>query len=170
MPARERSAGMADDEREQRSWLADTLGRRRRAALDESLSRQLEQLEQGPLERLGALVHLVVGELRSAQRRLSEQAVDMRTLQQTVAALAERVEQLEGRVRAETAPAATTEGHLLLLSTPAGYRLVAHDGAPPAPGEPVVHGRAVYRVLRAGRSPLPDDPRRCVLALPSERG
>jgi hypothetical protein len=160
---------MADDEREPRGWLADTLGRRRRAALEETLFRQLDELEQGPLERLGSLVHLVVGELRSAQRRLTEQAVDLRTLQETVAALAERVGELEGRVRAGAAPAATTEGHLLLLTTPAGYRLAARDGAPPRPNEPVVHEGVVYRVLRAGRSPLPNDPRRCVLALPASR-
>lgn len=160
---------MADDEREPRGWLGEALGRRRRAALEETLFRQLDELEQGPLERLGSLVHLVIGELRSAQRRLTEQAVDMRTLQETVAALAERVEQLEGRVHAETAPAATTEGHLLLLSTPAGYRLVARDGAPPPANEPIVHEGIVYRVLRGGRSPLPGDRRRCLLALPSSR-
>ncbi|HEY6055870.1 MAG TPA: hypothetical protein VIU86_18210 [Gaiellaceae bacterium] len=158
---------MADDEREPRGWLAETLGRRRRAALEETLFRQLDELEQGPLERLGSLVHLVIGELRSAQRRLTEQAVDMKTLQQTVAALAERVEQLEGRVRAEAEPAATTQGHLLLLTTPDGYRLAAREGAPPLPNEPVVHDGVVYRVLRGGRSPLPGDRRPCVLALPS---
>ena len=109
---------MADDEREPRGWLAETLGRRRRAALEETLFRQLDELEQGPLERLGSLVHLVIGELRSAQRQLTEQAVDMKTLQQTVAVLAERVEQLEGRVRAEAKPAAFARHGALELALP----------------------------------------------------
>ncbi|HSP71295.1 MAG TPA: hypothetical protein VLN26_02940 [Gaiellaceae bacterium] len=159
---------MEQDEREPRGWLAETLGWRRHAALEETLFRQLDELEQGPLERLGSLVQLVIGELRSAQRRLTEQAVGMRTLQNTVAALAERVEQLEGRVHAEAPPAAATQGHLLLLTTPAGYRLVARDGAPPKPDDPIVHEGVVYRVLRGGRSPLPGDGRPCLLALPSK--
>lgn len=159
---------MTDDEPEPRNWLGDALGRRRRAALEETLFRQLEELEQGPLERLGALVHLVIEELRAAQRRLTEQALDLRDLRQTVATLAERVEQLETAGPAATAPSpAAAEGHLLLLSTADGYRLASRDGPPPPPGAPVDHEGAVYIVLRSGSSPLPGDRRPCLLALPS---
>lgn len=144
-----------------RGWLGDALGRRRRAALEETLFRQLEELEQGPLERLGSLVNVVIGELRAAQRRLSEQAADVGGLREAVAILAQRVEQLEGRPSAE--PAA---GHVLLLATAEGYRLLEADGPAPRPGEPIHDDGRAYRVLRPGRSPLPGDRRPCLLALP----
>lgn len=152
---------MTGEEREPRGWLAETLGLRRRAALEQTLFRQLEELEQGPLERLGALVNLVVDELRSAQRRLTEQAANLRALERAVAVLSERVEQLEARPGAS--PAA---GHVLLLSTAEGYRLLEADGAAPRPGAAFVHEGVVYRVLRGGASPLPGDRRPCLLALP----
>ena len=52
-------------------------------------------------------------------------------------------------------------GHVLLLSFPDGYRLVARDGPPPARGD-VLHSReSDFAVLRLGPSPLPGDWRRC---------
>jgi hypothetical protein len=152
---------VTEEERETRGWLSDALGRRRRAALEETLFRQLEELEQGPLERLGALVNLVIGELRAAQRRLTEQAVDLGALREAVSILAGRVEQLEGRPASD--PAA---GHVLLLTTADGYRLVEREDAAPRPGKPLVHDGRAYRVLRPGPSPLPGDRRPCLLALP----
>lgn len=152
---------MSEGDRDRGGWLSDALGRRRRAALEETLFRQLEELEEGPLERLGALVNLVIGELRSAQRRLTEQAVDLGALREAVSILAERVQQLEGRPAAH--PAA---GYVLLLTTAEGYRLVARPGTAPPPGEQVVEEGRVYRVLRPGASPLPGDRRPCLLALP----
>jgi hypothetical protein len=147
---------------ESRSWLPDALGRKRREALEDTLFRQLEQLEQGPLERLGELVGRVLGDLREAQRRLAEQATALRTLQTAVAELTARVERVEALPA--PAPAPVVNAHLLLLSSAEGYRLVERDGSPPAPGEVVDVDGAAWQVLRPGGSPLPDDPRRCLLA------
>jgi hypothetical protein len=142
-----------------RGWLAEALGRRtHRPALEQTLFHQLDALERGPIEQLGELVRAVVDELRLAQQRLQEQAADLRALKATVAALSSRLD-------AVTAPAPepepVPEGHVVLRSTPDGYRLVERAGPPPAPGE-LVDG---FQVLGRGRSPLPDDRRPCVIAL-----
>jgi hypothetical protein len=53
-------------------------------------------------------------------------------------------------------------GHVLVVGSPVGYRLMERDG--PAPGCDAaveVDGRP-YGVLRLGPSPLPGDRRRCV--------
>ena len=148
-----------------RGWLADAIGRRtHRPALEQTLFHQLDALEKGPLEQLGELVRAVVDELRLAQQRLNEQAADLRSLRATIAALNARLDGVEARVpEAEEPPAPPEpEGHVVLLATSDGYRLVERPGPPPAPGE-LVEG---YRVLGRGRSPLPDDRRPCVIALP----
>ena len=144
-----------------RGWLAEAIGRRtHRPALEQTLFHQLDALEKGPLEQLGELVRAVVDELRLAQQRLNEQAADLRALKSSVATLTRRLDGLSTPAAAPPEP--EPEGHVVLLSTPDGYRLVERDGPLPAPGE-VVDG---YRVLGRGRSPLPGDVRPCAIALP----
>ena len=153
-----------------RGWLADAIGRRaHRPALERTLFHQLDALEKGPLEQLGELVRAVVEELRLAQRRLSEQAADLRSLRATVVALTARLEGVEARVpEAEEGPPAPPEpeGHVLLVPSPAGYRLVELPGPPPAPGATVEHEGRRYSALSRGRSPFPADGRPCMLVLP----
>ena len=56
--------------------------------------------------------------------------------------------------------------YLVYLSTPDGYLLTTFHGPVPASGDTLdVEGDPT--VLNVGRSPLPDDPRPCVFALPS---
>jgi hypothetical protein len=151
-----------------RGWLADAIGRRtHRPALEQTLFHQLDALEKGPLEQLGELVRAVVDELRLAQQRLNEQAADLRALRATVVALNARVDGVEARVpepEAEEPPA--PDGHVLLVPSPDGYRLVERGGPPPAPGEPVEHDGRRYGALSRGRSPFPGDARPCLLVLP----
>lgn len=148
-----------------RSWLADALGRRvQHPALEETLFLQIDELQRGPLEQLGRLVHMAIDELRLAQARIAEQARDVRTLEQALAALTARVDALSPGAGAEPSPPAT-EGHVLLVSTPDGYRLAARSGPPPAPGDTVEDAGNRYRVLNLGRSPLPGDRRPAALAL-----
>lgn len=157
---------MPEERPEIRGWLADALSRRvRHPALEETLFNRLRELEQGPLEQLGELVGLVIEELRVAQRRVVEQATDLRALRQTVAALAERVEQLAARVEPPPAEPEPVEGHVLMLPLPGGYRAFVRPGPPPAPGEQVEHEDTRFRVLRVGRSPYPGDRRPCAFAL-----
>ncbi|MDX6398907.1 MAG: hypothetical protein QOJ43_2315 [Gaiellaceae bacterium] len=91
-----------------------------------------------PLDRLAELVDSVVSLLDEAPPPPSEQPV------------AEPQEAAE-------APA----GHVLLLPTAAGYRLLARDGPPRARGDLVDLEEGRYRVVRLGPSPLPGDHRRC---------
>lgn len=158
---------MTDQPGDFRSWLADSLGRRvRHPVLEDTLFHQLGELERGPLEQLGRLVHMAVDEVRLAQARLAEQACDLRSLEEAVAELTARVDALaEHAVVGRSAPQRT--GHLLLLSTPVGYRLAALPGPAPAPGDEVEQGGSRYRVLSHGRSPLAGDRRVAALALPS---
>ena len=57
---------------------------------------------------------------------------------------------------------APAEVHLLFVATPKGYRLLEAAGPAPAAGAWLSAGV----VARVGRSPLPDDPRRCAYVLP----
>jgi hypothetical protein len=173
-----------------RNWLAEALARRaaRHPDLEQTLFRRLQDLENGPLEQLGGLVRHVIDELRVAQRRVSEQAAELRSLRDTVAALSDRLARVEQerveRERAEEprpAPAVAPEpepepapepgpkpkpGHVLLLALPSGYRLVERDGPPPAAGEAVEHDGVRFRVLGPQASPLPGDQRPSLLGLP----
>lgn len=153
---------MTDRPEDFRSWLADAVGRRvRRPALETTLFHQLGEPERGPVEQLGRIVHTAIDELRFAQGRIAEQARDARSLERAVAELAARVDALASRAAARGAP-----GHVLLLSTPGGYRLEALPGPPPDPGDEVEQGGSRYRVLNLGRSPLSGDRRVAALALP----
>jgi hypothetical protein len=89
-------------------------------------------------------------------------------------ALAERVEQLEAKLRAieelagvddEALRVATT--HTRFVCSPTGYALAEVDAPPPAPGVEVRHEGASYTVWRVGPSPLPGDARRCAVLVPS---
>ena len=53
------------------------------------------------------------------------------------------------------------DGWVAFVGSPAGYRLLERDGAPPARGDAIVLEDARFRVLRLGPSPLPGDTRRC---------
>ena len=153
---------MPDSPGDFRSWLTDALGRRvRHPVLEDTLFHQLEELERGPLEQLGRLVHMAVEELRIAQQRLNDQTRDLRSLRDTVAELSARVDTLS-----EQAAAAPATGHVLLLSTAEGYRLAVRPGPPPALGDEVEAAGRRYRVLNLGRSQLPGDRRVSALALP----
>lgn len=157
---------MPEERPDVRGWLADALSRRSRPALEETLFRQLRELEQGPLEQLGALVGHAIEELRVAQRRIAEQAGELRALARTVAALTDRVDSLTAAAPPAAPAPEPVVGHLLLAGGADGYVLVAADGPPPAPGAEVSIGGRTWTVLGAGRSPLPGDRRPCVLALP----
>jgi hypothetical protein len=150
-------------------WLGDALARRsRHPELESILFRRLQELERGPLEQLGELVRAVVDELRIAQRRLTEQARDLRSLQDTVSTLNGRLDELAERVadtpRAEADPEAES-GYVLLLPSPDGYRLVERDGAVPALGDEVEVDGRTYRALTRNGSPFPGDRRPSLLAL-----
>jgi hypothetical protein len=152
---------MAD---EIRGWLSDALARRtRHPELEQTLFHRLHELEQGPIEQLGELVRAVIDELRNTQQRLADQARDLAGLQQTVAHLSGRLDELATR---PPEPAPLEAGHLLLLPSPGGYRLADCDGPPPPLGEPVEHEGRRYRTLSRNASPHPGDRRPCLLALP----
>jgi hypothetical protein len=151
---------MAD---ETRGWLADALSRRtRHPELEQTLFHRLQQLEKGPIEQLGELVRAVIDELRLTQHRLADQTRDLASLQQTVASLTGRLDELAARVPAAPAVA---EGHVLLLPTRDGYRLVERAGPPPLPGDSIEHDGGRYRALSRNASPFPGDGRACLLAL-----
>ncbi|MGZ8782084.1 MAG: hypothetical protein ACXWZB_01155 [Gaiellaceae bacterium] len=58
-------------------------------------------------------------------------------------------------------PRAEPAGWVAFVPSPAGYRLVARSGPPPAGGERVELEEERYVVLRLAPSPLPADRRRC---------
>jgi hypothetical protein len=97
------------------------------------------------LERLGEVVERVVGlldEVTVAPPRQSRAAPSP-----TPVAVSE--------------PVQSTDGHLLFLPSPDGYRLLECDGAPPARDDLVEIEGSGFSVLRLGPSPLPGDRRRC---------
>jgi len=58
--------------------------------------------------------------------------------------------------------AAPAAGWVAFLSSAHGYRLVEGEGEAPRAGAAIELEGASHRVVRVGRSPLPDDRRRCV--------
>jgi len=76
-----------------------------------------------------------------------------------LAELIERVVALLDQV--SLAPEPASDGWLALVPSPEGYRLLAHDGAPPARLATVELELGRFVVLRLGPSPLPGDLRRC---------
>ena len=58
-------------------------------------------------------------------------------------------------------PAPPLDGHMLLVPSPDGYRLLEREGAPPARGDLLAVADVRFSVLRLGPSPLPADRRRC---------
>jgi hypothetical protein len=153
---------MSDDIR---GRLGEALARRtRHPELEQTLFHRLQELETGPLEQLGELVRAVIDELRMTQHRLADQTRDLASLERTVATMTERLDALAARVEPPPAPP-VDHGHLLLLPTAAGYRLVERPGAPPAAGERLDHEGVTFAALNHGASPLPADRRPCVLLL-----
>jgi hypothetical protein len=57
--------------------------------------------------------------------------------------------------------------HLLFVSTPAGYELIARSGEPPAPGTVLEDDARRFRVTKVAPSPLPDDARLCAYLIPA---
>jgi hypothetical protein len=57
--------------------------------------------------------------------------------------------------------------HLLFVSFPSGYQLIARPGEPPAPGTVLEDDDRRFRVTKVASSPLPDDPRPCAYLLPA---
>jgi hypothetical protein len=67
----------------------------------------------------------------------------------------------------DPAPAERDPGHVLMVQRPSGYVLVDREGAAPMPGTVVeLPGEGAFRVETVGRSPYPDDTRRCAFAQP----
>jgi hypothetical protein len=99
-----------------------------------------------PLERLSELVERVVVLLDQAPAPTVE---------------VEPEPELEPEPEPEPEPRGGTDGHLLFLPDPDGYRLVEREGAAPERGELLDLDGLRGRVLRLGPSPLPGDPRRC---------
>jgi hypothetical protein len=58
-------------------------------------------------------------------------------------------------------PGRAVRGHVVLASSPDGYRLFERDGPPPARGDLIEIEGETLTVLRFGPSPLPGDWRRC---------
>jgi len=66
-----------------------------------------------------------------------------------------------GRIVPDVSENATTQGHLLFVWSPTGYRLLEREGEPPAPGSEVDLDGQRERVTKIGASPLPGDSRPC---------
>lgn len=115
----------------------------------------------------------LIGELRSRARpvRIDDLLLDG---PRKGARLACRVEALERELELVRARVGRAErrldgssvhhaaAHTRFVPAAAGYEVVEADGPPPRAGEVVVVGDEAFRVLRAGRSPLPFDRRPCV--------
>ena len=63
----------------------------------------------------------------------------------------------------------TDEGHLLFISTTAGYSLIEQEGPPPLTGNCLeIHEQPIsFLVVKLGPSPLPNDRRRCAYLEPT---
>ena len=74
-----------------------------------------------------------------------------------------RVAQAEAELEPATSDASEVAhpGHVLFVSTPAGYELLARAGDPPPVGEEVGVSGGLRVVIKVGPSPLPGDRRRC---------
>ena len=67
----------------------------------------------------------------------------------------------------DPAPVELEPGHVLMVQRPGGYALVDREGSVPVPGAVLeLPEEGAFRVEAVGRSPYPDDPRRCAFALP----
>ena len=65
------------------------------------------------------------------------------------------------RAKRRAQPGPVGAGHVLLVPSPDGYRLLERDGAPPVRGDLLDVDGVEFSVLRLGPSPLPGDRRRC---------
>jgi len=83
----------------------------------------------------------------------------MRTDHDDPRLLLERIEELEERVAAATAPPL---GHVLFVPLADGYEILESTDEPPPPGQLLLLFDGYYRVSGTRRSPFPDDPRPCL--------
>jgi len=117
------------------------------------------------LESRAAEIDRRHAELQQQRSRATAESVELEHRRQELAeresALGELRDELESRA-ANGAPAAREydpNGHLLVVPTAGGYRLVTRDGAAPATGDELDLDGTRYRVMRIGRSSLPGDRR-----------
>ncbi len=97
---------------------------------------------------------------RLARERLDSELFDLRgELNRVVARLADA----EAAAEAAAAPVEETfSDYVLFVPGESGYALSEGEGAAPDPGAVTEVDGIPFRVLKVGRSPLPEDRRRCV--------
>ena len=171
-----------------KNWLPEERVPPRRNVLEETLFRRLEDLRKKPAGDLLELVERTLEVLRATKESLLEQRRELRDLASTVETLRRRVDLL-GRAAPPRAsalhepapqeaapapvftpapqPAPLVAEHVVLLTTPAGYRLRFEPGPPPLPGSRLFYDGVVYEALHSAPSPFPGDHRPAVLALPA---
>ena len=91
----------------------------------------------------------------------------LRQLVEDLVTSLERIEEYLRDRNASRLAEATSAGHTLFVSSPAGYTIVEREGPAPVPGaQIVVHGNP-YRAHCHRRSPFPNDSRTCVVVEPT---
>jgi len=137
--------------------------------------RRRPQLDLAALERLSETITRAVALLeerlaapRAAPERPAPPELVIRRADPEPSPPAPELEpELEPEPEPEPQPAAEgSDGFVLFVATPAGYRLVIPDGITPDRGERLCVEEEWYRVLRLGPSPLPGDRRRCAFLEP----
>jgi septal ring factor EnvC (AmiA/AmiB activator) len=144
-----RETGLREErERELERLRGDLAGRERRAA----------ELEQQHAELDGQLAE-TTADLAEERKRSAAAEEELRgELNRVVARLAEA----EATVAASaTPPEEAFPDHVVFLPGTSGYHLAELAGPPPEAGAVTEIEGVAFRVLKVGRSPLPDDPRRC---------
>jgi chromosome segregation ATPase len=155
--------GLRDEtERELERLRGDLAGRERRLVELEQqhakLGEQHAELGQQHAKLDGRLAE-ITAELAEEQKRYAAAEEDLRgELDGVVARLAEA----EATIAASATPAEDAfPDHVVFLPGESGYHLAELAGPPPEAGALTEIEGAAFRVLKVGRSPLPDDPRRC---------
>jgi chromosome segregation ATPase len=145
------------------------------ASLEHTLSQREAELAESELVR-GRLAEDCDREREgstAAQASLADAEIRLEASEAHIAALDGEVRSLRLRLEAPQAPAAETllerspepAFHLRLVPEPTGYVLSESPGPPPEAGERVEVHRRRFSVARVGRSPFPDDARRCAFLL-----
>ncbi|HEX2426717.1 MAG TPA: hypothetical protein VHI53_02250 [Gaiellaceae bacterium] len=174
----ERQAELAESELA-RSQLAEECARshEHRAEARASLAEAQRGLE-AMRTQVAALEHTLSqreSELAETQASLADAEIQLDARGAQIATLDGELHALRLRLQeAETAQSGTLRGpsepepafHLRLVAQPTGYVLSESPGPPPGVGERVEADGRQFCVARVGRSPLPDDARRCAFLLP----